>query len=68
MLFKENKNKRERQNSTNSVEESAGGPTKRRPAWNDDMTSNLKVDINNQSRLRKLKQTEQEAVISGKFH
>lgn len=38
---------------------------KRKPAWVDKHASTLKVSINEVSRLRKLKKTEDEAVIQG---
>ena len=37
----------------------------RRPAWVDSHASKMKVSINDVSRLRKLKKTEDEAVIEG---
>lgn len=37
----------------------------RRPAWVDSHASKMKVSINEVSRLRKLKKTEDEAVIEG---
>ena len=68
MLFKENKKKRERQPSNTSADLTGEqAPYKRKPAWTDTSAQNLKVDINNQSRLRKLKQSEQEQNISGKY-
>ena len=68
MLFKENTKKRERQHSANSTEFTGEQiNNKRKPAWTDNETKSLKVDINNESRLRKLKKSEKESTISGKY-
>lgn len=65
MLFKENK----RKHSINSTEEQGDLTQNKRkqPAWIDDTVKNLKVNINDQSKLRKLKQSEKEDKISGKY-
>ena len=62
MFFKENK-KRERQES--GEQNLDGAPTKRVPAWTDNSTKGLKVNINDVSRLRKLKTSEAETKIKG---
>ena len=60
MLFKENK-KRECPESSEAQDQ------KRKPAWTDNQTKDIKVNIDSgPSRLRKLKQTEKEKKISGK--
>lgn len=56
----------ESSSDNNSEEESdSGQPQVRRPAWVDPHTSKMKVSIDDVSRLRKLKKTEDEAVIEG---
>jgi hypothetical protein len=62
MFFKENK-KRERQQS--GEDNLDAGPAKRAPAWTDDNTKGLKVNINDVSRLRKFKTSEAETKIKG---
>ena len=62
MFFKENK-KRERQVSGDDGAD--GGATKRVPAWTDSNTKGLKININEVSRLRKLKTSEAETKIKG---
>ena len=54
MLFKESK-KRERPDQKQEL----------KPAWEDPSVGQIKVDINTQSRLRKLKQDEDENMIEG---
>jgi U3 small nucleolar RNA-associated protein 18 len=54
MLFKESK-KRVRQTDEEEL----------KPAWEDKGVGKIKIDINNQSRLRKLKKDEDENVIEG---
>lgn len=36
-----------------------------KPAWSDENTSKIQVNINKESRLRKLKATEEESTITG---
>ena len=66
MLFKESK-KRERQVSKNGKhsEEDSKQDKGMVPAWVDKQANSIKVDISNESRLRKLKKTENEDVIEG---
>jgi U3 small nucleolar RNA-associated protein 18 len=58
MLFKESK---KRECSDPNAKTSAV----RKPAWTDEGVAKIKVDINDISRLRKLKSKEGEAVIKG---
>ena len=68
LLFTENKRKRNIKAEEKGLKQELllGDPKKRKPAWVDKHTSNLKVGIEDVSRLRKLKKTEDEKEIKGK--
>ena len=68
LTFTENKNKRSLKSEDKALKQVAqlGDATKRKPAWVDKHAQKLKVGIDDVSRLRKLKKTEDEKVIEGK--
>ena len=68
LTFTENKNKRSLKAEDKALKQATqlGDATKRKPAWVDKHAQKLKVGIDDVSRLRKLKKTEDEKVIEGK--